>query len=292
MEEARIMTINHIETAEASLQGNRGNNQDRCAVISSRDTLLLVLADGLGGHPKGEVAAQILVNVSRQLFSRIFKPIQAPEQFMKACLQQAHKAILEYGSRQRPPITPRTTAVLAVIQNGMAYWAHVGDSRFYLFRDSIALAQTRDHSLAQLASVLPETERSPLQNVNRNAVTRCLGGQRMPPTATLGAPSSLSPGDCIILCSDGLWGQLKDKDIIDALESTLSFQGRISRLAQQAAKAGSPQSDNVTIVGAHWPRGNEDTTAGEDSTQTAFDRDLDAAVDHLLGLIDKPPGKT
>ena len=283
------MTVNHIETAETSLKGNRGNNQDRCAVISSRDTIMLVLADGLGGHPKGEVAAQILVNVCRQVFSRMLKPIPSPEQFMRACLQQAHKAILEYGSRQRPPITPRTTAVLSVIQNGMCYWAHVGDSRFYLIRDSMAIAQTRDHSLAQLASTMAEGNTP--HPVNRNAVTRCLGGQRVPPTATLGAPSSMSPGDTILLCSDGLWGQLEDQQIIDTLNGSLSFQGRVASLAQQAAKAGAPHSDNVTVVGAHWPRNAADKDGGDEDGLSAFDRDLDAAVDHLLGLIDSPTKK-
>ncbi|WP_419631382.1 PP2C family protein-serine/threonine phosphatase, partial [Thiolapillus sp.] len=124
-----------METARISLQGDRSNNQDRCAIFNYGQSCLMVLADGLGGHPRGEVAAQIMLNVCEQLFTKTPKPISSPQFFFHHCVAHAHKLINQYGQSQDPVITPRTTVVMALIQDGNCYWSYAGDSRFYLLRD-------------------------------------------------------------------------------------------------------------------------------------------------------------
>jgi len=270
-----------LQTAEVTLRGNRRNNQDRCAIFTSSNSMMLVLADGLGGHPKGEVAAQIVVNIARQQFERSMKPISAPDRFLLATVQHAHKAIVEYGERQRPPIEPRTTAVLALIQTGRCYWCHVGDSRLYLIRKGQILAQTRDHSMAELADRLAAEGVNTSGVAPRNAITRCLGGTMTPPAATLGVPVTLAPGDDLLLCSDGLWGQLDEARIIEGMQGSGPYQHRMSRLAEEAVKAGHQRSDNVTLLAMHWP-----DPPREQSTPS-IDPDLDAAVDHLRTIIDR-----
>lgn len=270
-----------FETAKISLQGNRGNNQDRCAIYSANNTYFLVLADGLGGHPKGEVAAQILLNICQQMFSRTLKPIQAPEQFMHACIQQAHQAILDYGNRQRPKIAPRSTAVLAIVQNGLCYWSHVGDSRFYLIRGKEVIAQTRDHSLAELINNLPEAEITNPEVVNKNSITRCLGGDATPPMPTLGSATHLDPGDYLLLCSDGLWAQLESEEIKQAFSGKKSLRVELIALAEQAERNATPRSDNVSALALHWTIDD----IKSDTIDPAKDEDLDAAIEHLTELI-------
>jgi serine/threonine protein phosphatase PrpC len=269
-----------VQTAEVSLRGQRRNNQDRAAIFTSRDSMLLVLADGLGGHPKGEVAAQIIINIARQQFDRTMKPIGAPDRFMRAVMELAHRAIVEYGDRQRPPIEPRSTAVLALIQTGKCYWAHVGDSRLYLIRGGKIVAQTRDHSMAELADRLAADGIQAPHVAPRHAVTRCLGGPAAVPTPTLGAPVTLQPGDDLLLCSDGLWGQLDTSEIVTGVQGSRPYRHRLGMLAERAVEAGQERSDNVTLLAMHWP-----DNADSSSQAGSQDPDLDAAVDHLQSLI-------
>lgn len=280
--------MSHFEIASISLQGDRSNNQDRCAIFSANNCWLLLTADGLGGHPKGEVAAQITLNVCQQMFDRSLKPIRSPAAFMRACIQNAHQAILEYGNRRHPAITPRTTLVLALIQHEKCYWSHVGDSRFYLLRDAEIMSRSKDHSVAETMGSLPPGSVDPRQKINRNVVTRCLGGERAPPQSPMGPAASLKEGDTIILSSDGFWGQLEQQQIIDTLTGVFPLRKALQLLANTAVKQGSPYSDNVTSVALQWPGSR--TQVSNNKAQPGQDADLETAIDHLSRLIDRNLG--
>jgi serine/threonine protein phosphatase PrpC len=232
--------------AKASLIGARESNQDRCFFLDSGDSVLLGLADGLGGHPRGEVAAQLLQDVCEAQFRRVGKPIDDPAQFMLHCIGRAHQAIRRFGGRQQPPIVPRTTAVLAVIQHGTAHWTHVGDSRLYFIRGGQVVSRTRDHAHVQF--VRQSADEGPRA---RASLTRCLGGMTEPPTITCGSPTELQPGDALLLCSDGLWGQVRTDALVSLFaDHGETLQSRLPRLLEQAAAM--PQSDNVTAVALQW----------------------------------------
>ena len=98
-----------FETAQSSLQGDRDQNQDRCAVIVGDDCVLLLLADGMGGHPKGEIAAQIVVDTGKAAFEAVGKPLPEPQAFLDAVLGAAHEHIAAFGATHEPPIDPRAT---------------------------------------------------------------------------------------------------------------------------------------------------------------------------------------
>lgn len=270
-----------FEAAKVSLIGARPSNQDRCLVLCSHDTVLLGLADGLGGHPRGEVAAQLLIDVSETLFRQAEKPIYDPEHFMLQCVGKAHHAILRYGRRQTPPISPRTTAVLAIVQNGIAYWAHVGDSRLYLIRDGEIQAQTRDHSQVRFVRQSADEASRP-----KASLTRCLGGMPQPPTTTCGTPTLLLPGDTLILCSDGFWAQVPRDALLGSLSVTDEpLDSHLQALAGQAAAV--PNSDNVTATALRWcaaPRLSADSTG---APAPDSDPRLDRAIEHLHNVLGK-----
>ena len=118
-----------------SRKGSRKVNQDRIAYTYGRDTLMLVVADGMGGHAGGEIAAQICVRLFIERFQREAKPIlKNPFKFLQDSMTRAHQALGSYANQFSMLETPRTTCVACVVQAGHAYWAHVGDSRLYLFR--------------------------------------------------------------------------------------------------------------------------------------------------------------
>ncbi|WP_078118203.1 PP2C family protein-serine/threonine phosphatase [Thiosocius teredinicola] len=235
-----------FDLAKASVVGDRSGNQDRCVVLYTGDTVVLCLADGLGGHPRGEVAAQLLVDVCESMFRQVPVPLADPEQFILQVIGKAHHAIVRFGRRQNPQIAPRTTAVIAVIQRGVAHWAHVGDSRLYLLRDQQIHAQTRDHALIRFVrQSASETSRP------RSSLTRCLGGVPQPPTTTYGIPTPLQPGDTILLCSDGLWGQVSTQALVQSVsDSSVTLADGLNGIVGEAVKA--PRSDNVSAVALRW----------------------------------------
>lgn len=271
-----------LETARVTLTGDRDINQDRCAVLSHGSAALLVLADGLGGHPRGEVAAQLVVDVCESRFRESEKPIPDPEAFMRQCIESAHHAILNFGDRQTPPICPRTTIVIAIVQCGTLYWAHVGDSRLYLIRDAHILAQTQDHSRVHYVRTAGHVAAKP-----RTSITRCLGGLDSPPQVTLGAPTILKQDDIVMLCSDGLWGQIDQDDMIDDLADnyTSDLQERLAAIAQRASKESQPASDNVSAIGFRWLVGQCSNEYETELSADSGDQDLQNAIRHLRGII-------
>jgi len=267
-----------FDAAKLSLTGDRQCNQDRCLVLSSGETVLLGLADGLGGHPRGEVAAQLLIDVCESLFRRARKPLMDPDHFMLQCIGKAHQTIIRFGRRQAPPVAPRTTAVLAVIQAGTAYWAHVGDSRLYLLRSGKIHRQTRDHAQTRFVRQSEGEASRP-----RSSLTRCLGGLDQPPTTTCATPLQLQQHDTIVLCSDGLWGQVPTGVLTAAFDDTQPcIDSQLESLLKTAA--GRPNSDNVTAVALRWL-----ITAARSTDQTAASTDpqLDQAIQHLKSMLEK-----
>lgn len=276
--------MDSLQAALVSMTGDRKDNQDRVMVEVHPDTILLVVADGLGGHPRGEVAAQMLIDGAKHLFQQAAKPLPDPEQFMQACITYAHNAIVRYGNMQSPVISPRTTAVIAVIQNGRAYWLHVGDSRLYLMRGKKIVARTKDHSVAQMMDTMISSGHNIPKKRYRNAVTRCLGGMDFEPSSTVSEPHKLQPGDVLILCTDGFWGQLKEQKIINQLAKPISLESALNSLCEQAVKAATPNSDNVTIAALFYADNETDADYNEHQIKSG-DKELDSAVKHLLGMI-------
>ncbi len=279
------------QTARMTLIGNRSTNQDRCTLIESINSALICLADGMGGHPKGEIAAQILMNVCTQTFTEARKPIQDPATFLSEVMNAAHEQIIAYGKAQAPAIKPRTTAVIALIQDNTVYWAHAGDSRFYLFRGKKILSRTTDHSYVELlrkqGAITPSECAAHPQ---RNYVTRCLGGNRLPVDFSHGKPTPLLPGDILLLCSDGLWGTLDNSSLARGICTDEPLSERVKHLVQRAGTTAAPESDNITAIALQWIAGVPSSplhklTINKPSDTNDQQSTLNQAVDDLRNTI-------
>jgi serine/threonine protein phosphatase PrpC len=250
---------------QESRPGKRANNEDRLAHCYSRDALLMVIADGMGGHYYGEVAAQIAVQVLVESFQREATPaIRDPFLFLQKSMINAHRAIVDFTDDHNLKDSPRTTCVACIVQENIAYWAHAGDSRLYLMRDGKVLTHTRDHSRVQLlkdqgvinaaqAAVHPE----------RNKVYSCLGG-RLTPEIEFSRKTPLETGDVLALCTDGLWGVLPGEMMAVALKSENLMQA-VPMLLGQADIRGGPNADNLSILVVRW----EDSYIEEGATATS-----------------------
>ena len=227
--------------------GGRAMNEDRMGYCYTRESGLFVLADGMGGHPEGEVAAQIALDTISALYQKEAQPlVNDPAQFLANAVLAAHRRILRYASQKGMLDTPRTTLVAAVVQGASATWLHCGDSRLYLVRDGQLLLRTRDHSfLEQDRPGLTEVEL-----VNRNILFTCLGSPSRP-TFDVAGPLALQQGDKLMLCSDGLWGSLDDAEIVRLL-SVEGVSEAVPALVDRALQAGGRHSDNVTVLAMDW----------------------------------------
>jgi serine/threonine protein phosphatase PrpC len=235
-----------------SRQGPRDYNQDRLAYSYSKDALLLVVADGMGGHRHGEIAAQLAVTTMTEAFQRLAVPtLSSPAKFLIDHIQQVHDMIDQLTQEREMLESPRTTIVAAVVQRGMLYCAHVGDSRLYHFRDGHLLYRTEDHSIVQSLyskGIINKDEMS--THPYRHKVYSCLGGDT-PPKIDLSDRQELAEGDTILLCTDGVWGAVPDEQIKQIL-SGISITDDVTRLLNQAETVSKEQGDNMSAIGLQW----------------------------------------
>jgi serine/threonine protein phosphatase PrpC len=235
---------------QVSRKGGREKNEDRMGYCYTRDAGLFALADGMGGHPEGEVASQLALQTMSAMFQRAAKPRLAdPLRFLHDAIVAGHHQLLRYSTERALTDTPRTTLVACVLQGNAAYWAHCGDSRLYLVRGDKLVARTRDHSYSELqetlAQVVPMGDR-----VNRNVLFTCLGSPGKPVVDTAG-PLLVQAGDRVMLCSDGLWGAVADPIITETLASRPITES-VPELVELALRSAGEKSDNVTVLAVEW----------------------------------------
>ena len=232
--------------------GGRKNNQDRMGYSFTRDALLQVLADGMGGHIQGEMAATIALQTIGTLFQQNAKPyIKKPEKFLEDSFLAAHREIHRYRAINNLPETPRTTIVACLVQHNNAFWAHCGDSRLYWMRQGQILARTRDHS--RIETLIAQGKVDPSErdtHPDRNKLFNCLGAPNMP-IVELSRRASLQPGDVLLLCSDGLWSVLPDHILAQTLQHNTVVRA-VPDLLRTATSIAGKGSDNVTALAVMW----------------------------------------
>jgi serine/threonine protein phosphatase PrpC len=260
---------------QISRRGGREKNEDRMGYCYTRESGLFALADGMGGHPEGEVAAQMALQNLAAMFQRDAKPqLEDPRRFLNEAILAGHHQLIRYATERALLDTPRTTVVACVLQGRNAYWAHCGDSRLYLVRGGRLVERTRDHSYSELQEALGNNA-ALARVVNRNVLFTCLGSPGKPVVDTVG-PLQLQPGDRLLLCSDGLWGTVDDETITRALAGS-PIADATPELVELALRLGGERSDNVTVITVEWESAEDESD--EDDIQTeALDRDSFAST--------------
>lgn len=267
---------------QISRLGGRKTNEDRMGYCYTREAGVFVLADGMGGHPEGEVAAQIALQTVSALFQRQARPVlKDVQEFLASALLAAHHQILRYSTSKGMLDSPRTTLIIAVLQDGCATWVHCGDSRLYVVRAGELLTRTRDHSYMELRNIPAGLER-----INRNVLFTCLGSPTKP-IYDLTGPVPLEQGDRILLCSDGLWGTLSDEEITHELALHAVSQS-VPELVEQALRKAGPSSDNVTVLALEWETPDAFESTQGVSTCSMGDSVFESTIqaDMLDGLAD------
>jgi protein phosphatase len=235
-----------------SKKGGRKVNQDRMGYLYTRDCLLMVVADGMGGHARGEIASELTLQTIAALFQRQAKPtLTDPAAFLEESILSAHRELHRYRAENSLPEAPRTTIVACVIQQGLALWAHAGDSRLYLIRGARIAYRTVDHSrVHHLVSSGLISDEDAKDHPERNRIYNCVGAY-VAPTVEINHPVALHSGDVVLLCSDGLWGALHDRQIVDVF-SDRTVMRAVPDLVADALQAAGSEADNCTAVAMAW----------------------------------------
>jgi PPM family protein phosphatase len=272
---------------QESRKGSRKVNQDRIAYTFSRDTLLLVVADGMGGHAGGEIAAQIAVRLFIERFQQEAKPIlKNPLKFLQDTMVRAHAALGSYANQFSMLETPRTTCVCCIVQAGHAYWGHVGDSRLYLFRQGGLIGTTKDHSKVQYLvdqGIIGADE--VVAHPDRNKIFSCLGGL-VDPVIDLSRRTPLRNGDVLVLCTDGLWSVFDQREIATWLTST-PILTTAPQMMREGEKRGGLDGDNLSAIVVRW--GPETLTDEQTTTitETLGLGEFETQIDRTLTLTDR-----
>ncbi len=204
---------------------------------------LAVVADGMGGEEGGEIASRLAVDAVRDTYLAL--PERDPQQCLIEGFKAAHDAILECV-RQRPGLQGMGTTCTAVaITDGHAHVAHIGDSRLYLIRGSSLLRLTHDHTainnlIEQGVITLEEADTHP----QRHVLTAALGAHREVSADFSPAPIPLQAGDVLVLCTDGLWGQITDDELLSTASGKAPAEA-CKELVRIAKSRGGP--DNITV---------------------------------------------
>lgn len=237
-----------IETCVAMHAGDRKEQQDRVALFGhpKRPGLMMaVLADGMGGHSGGAMAAEQVVIRARQNFESYAPLHETPESLLGGVIDEAHTVIklTRFTSEQ----DPHSTAVVFLLQQGRAYWAHCGDSRMYHFRGTLTVSRTADHSLVgELHRKGRLDDGEAQKHPQRNVLLSCLGSERAP-RVEYGREESPQAGDCFLLCSDGLWGYFSDSELAATLAEhpPRTAAERLIALSRERAGVG---GDNISLA--------------------------------------------
>ena len=266
---------------ELSRQGGRSYNQDRVGHCSTGEALLMVVADGMGGHQHGDVAAQLALAQLTKSFKRAARPKLAnPDLFLFRTIGRVHRMLHREARKLGLLETPRTVIVACVVQDGYAYWSHLGDSRLYLVRGGRVLTRTRDHTrVQQLLDLGRIREEALATHPERNKVLQCLGSDK-PPRLAPTSSARLLKDDIVLLCTDGLWGPLTQRQLLHAL-LTQPLEPAAAELAALAEARAGAECDNLSLVAMSW---GEEELAPADEPHTLPFHELPTEAQDLAAI--------
>jgi PPM family protein phosphatase len=203
----------------------------------------------MGGHAYGQVASHMAIQViSKSMLLPLLTNTNVKDEsltsFLISSIQLANQAIYEYNQQKR--VNMGTTATAALVLDGNAYIANVGDSRTYHYREQDGLRQiTLDHSVvARLVQAGKITADDMYSHPKRNQISRNLGGKTDVEVDLFTVP--LLPGDKLLLCTDGLWEMVRDTEIQRIISSPVDPSTVSTILVQTAVACGG--KDNVSVV--------------------------------------------
>jgi serine/threonine protein phosphatase PrpC len=222
----------------------REANEDYFGSFETKNGYVFIVCDGMGGHVGGAKASQIAVGIIRDCLQQL--DYKTPYEALSQSIVAASDAILAYAVNNPELVGMGTTCVAILLVGSDVYYAHVGDSRIYLYSNKKLTRITKDHSFVQnMIDLGGMTEEQAEKHPRKNEITNALGLKNMKPPTVCTAQIQAAKGDIFLLCSDGLTGMVSNSEIETVLKNSMELQGKANLMIDLANKAGG--TDNITV---------------------------------------------
>lgn len=197
--------------------GNREINEDAAEIFVKGDNAIFVLADGLGGHGRGEVASAMVVETAGEVFDRA----TSIDGIIGQIFEEAQKRLLRKQQDEHAVDEMKTTAVILLMTQEYCQWGHIGDSRLYYFKKKKLMRRTLDHSVPQVLVSAGEIRENMIRNhPDRNRLLRVLGMEWGSSSYTLSDVIKRDGTESFLICSDGFWENIIEKEMIKCLKKS------------------------------------------------------------------------
>lgn len=237
----------HMEWNVVSLNGSRPVNEDCVQVITCGNRRCFVVADGLGGHGKGEVASALAVKAFNEVFTGSAASLR---ELLSAAFKRAQAEILAEQKRSGNYYQMKTTVCALAVSEDEAVWGHIGDTRLYAFSHNRVKTRTLDHSVPQMLVLAREIKEKEIRNhPDRNKLLRVLGISGETPQFELSEPQNLHKYQAFLLCSDGFWELILEKEMCSFLKKSTSAAEWLRKMKDTVEERGAGEDmDNFSAI--------------------------------------------
>lgn len=230
-------------------QGDRQINEDSLNVVDLGDKKCFILCDGLGGHGMGDIASSTAASV----FSDLFEKESDSEHFIEDAFAASQDIILMEQEVIHARGKMKTTAVVLTVDGTTAKFAHVGDSRLYVFRKDKVKKRTLDHSVPQMLAKAKDISEEQIRfHPDRSILTRVVGVEWDEPQYEISKPIPLKKCQAFLLCSDGFWELITEDTMCKLLKESTSAEDWLEKMISEVKKNGAGKDmDNYSAI-AIW----------------------------------------
>ena len=239
-----------MEYSIVSNVGDRDCNEDYASGIlaegKKRQSGLFLLADGLGGHGKGEIASQFVVHSCMEYFFQS----NISDNLIERSIEHANDGLLYLQRVQNVETEMKTTLVVLRIEEEKIYWAHVGDSRLYYFYKDKLITRTLDHSIPQMLALAGRIKERDIRNhPDRNKLLRVMGTDWEKPQYVVSDFVKRMDKQAFLLCSDGFWENIMEREMVKCLKKSKNAEQWIKAMNEIEQKRGQGlDMDNNTAL--------------------------------------------
>lgn len=237
-----------MEYAKLNAKGDREINEDSIEIFKDNDRMIFVLADGLGGHGGGEIASQKAIEAVGKTFEN--QDQEPVEKIMREAFQNAHDILKNIQEDLEEKYSFRTTLVILVVEEDCIIWGHIGDSRIYHFEQGKLIERSMDHSVPQiLVNSGKLSEKKIRHHEDRNKLTRVLGAEDENFKPFINVKEPRNKGAALLICSDGFWEFIKEKDMEKTLGKSRTTRKWLSLMEKKVVKKGKNKNmDNYSAI--------------------------------------------
>lgn len=230
-----------------SNKGSRKKNEDRLGSYKRDNEFCFTLADGLGGHGKGELASKIVVDTSLD----VFKEEGFSEFFIRGAFELSQENLLKKQQELRMPDDIKTTMILLCISESKLEWGHIGDSRLYMFKNKKYLMHTLDHSVPQMLVNIGEISDEDIRHhPDRSHLLKVMGIEWDRPKYDISQTIEPEAGMAFLLASDGFWELVDEKTMVRCLRRSFDVRDWIYKMEKHVIKNGQGKDmDNYSAIG-------------------------------------------